>query len=209
MATADRPRRSMMCCIRTSCPNWNLDQLRIAERDRERKCMVLSAEERRRVNWQNSQGSRGPRTEAGKNRARLNALTHGLASQKRAIVDPYAPWLSNMLAAWTEVYKPESAGDYKLIERAVVAAIQRQRSIAAVHRRLLHQPATTDLIAALFGDDEAMLYRTYERRHTAALRTALTALLKRRKEAASAAASSQHATADHDWAGEGPGYGYY
>lgn len=169
--------------------------------------MVLSAEERRRVNQQNARNSSGPKTVAGKNRSRLNPLTHGLAAKSRAALGDHAPVLSALLAAWIDVYRPASPADHELIEQAVVAAIQRQRSIAAVHRRLRDQLAATDPVAALLGDDEVQLYRRYEHMHTLALRRALGALLRRRAEAAAAAQDGSDVPASV--AGEVERHGYY
>jgi hypothetical protein len=113
--------------------------------------------------------------------------------------------LGERLAAWTLAYPPRSAAERALIERAVVASIQRQRCIVACHARLLVEVERGDLLAALAGDGEHTLYSDYEQRHDQELRRVLRALLRSRKDAECVAREESQS----DTPGAGSPYGYY
>jgi hypothetical protein len=111
--------------------------------------------------------------------------------------------LGARLAAWTLALQPGSAAEHALIERAVVASVQRQRSIIACHAQLLVALDRGDPVAALVEDGVHSLYFGYERMHDKDLRQALGGLLQGRADAVAAAPD------ESDAPGVAGQYGYY
>jgi hypothetical protein len=165
--------------------------------------MGQPTEAQRRASRQNALSSTGPRTIAGKNISRLNGQTHGLASLTTAAVARKAPTLGARLAAWSLAYPPRSAAEHALMERAVVASVQRQRCVIACHTRLLVEVEKGDPVAAIVGDSEHALYFRYEQMHDQEMCRALGALLRRLKEPVAVAPD------DADEPGCTAPYGYY
>src|SRR5262249_31327724 len=139
----------------------------------------------------------------GKSKSRYNHLIHGLTSRTVAAVARYAPTLGATLKAWTAAYPPRSAAQRALLERAVVASVQRQRCIMACHARLLAAAERGDPVAAIVGDDVLLLYSRYEQLHDALLRKALDALFQSWRDAVGVAPHESDAPG-----GVGP-RGYY
>jgi hypothetical protein len=151
--------------------------------------MPLKPEERRRINRQNALCSTGPKTAAGKTISSINAQTHGLASRTFAAVASRDALLSSRLDAWYRAYPPRSASERALIEQAVVALVQRQRCIAAVHSLLASETADgREPIAALLGDAAIARCFRYEQLHEQRLWQNLRELLESRKQAAAGVA---------------------
>ena len=88
----------------------------------------LSPAKRARINRNNAQKSTGPRTEAGKRSASLNSYKHGLCAKTLALPSEDAALLQEKLAGWVEHYEPTTPGECELIEMAVTASVQRDRS---------------------------------------------------------------------------------
>ena len=83
------------------------------------------------ANRANARKSTGPRTEQGKARSRLNALTHGLTATIPVLPGEDADALANRRAAWTEALQPRDAVELYLVETAVAAswALDRARRL--------------------------------------------------------------------------------
>jgi hypothetical protein len=78
------------------------------------------------ANRRNAQKSKGPRTEAGKKKARLNALKHG---RRAKAVAPVLPELDpaeieDRVRQWVEDMKPADAAERKLVERAAKTSLE-------------------------------------------------------------------------------------
>jgi hypothetical protein len=81
------------------------------------------------ANRRNAQNSTGPRTEAGKERSKRNALKHGLRSEEVVLPteDPLA--FKEHLEAWVEDWQPPSMARRALVEQAAVATWRLRRCI--------------------------------------------------------------------------------
>src|SRR4051812_18435169 len=110
----------------------------------------LSPAKRARINRNNAQKSTGPRSEAGKKSASMNSYKHGLCAKKMALPVEDAALLEEKLAWWAEHYAPETPGEYELIEMAVTASVQRDRS-----RRYLTAALSEQVLNAERRWDEA------------------------------------------------------
>src|SRR5262249_50629750 len=117
--------------------------------------MAMPVERRREISRQNGRRSRGPKTMTGKKNSRLNATTHALSSQTLVPFAQEDGGVFAMLEEWLDHYKPDSAETRALIERAVVAAFQKRRCIAAIHRSLQALAGKTGAVAAVLGYEEA------------------------------------------------------
>src|SRR3954454_8218688 len=111
---------------------------------------TLSKAERARINRNNAQKSTGPRTEAGKKSASLNSYKHGLCAKTLALPSEDAALLQEKLDHWVEHYEPATPGECELIEMAVSASVQRDRS-----RRYLTAALTEQVLSAEKRWDEA------------------------------------------------------
>jgi hypothetical protein len=89
--------------------------------------MACTPEERREINRRNSQRSTGPTSTAGKARARLNALRHGLRAEEFALPGEDQEQLKRLTDEWVEYYEPRSPGERAAIDRCVYATVQLQR----------------------------------------------------------------------------------
>src|SRR3954462_5544830 len=110
----------------------------------------LSPPKRARINRNNAQRSTGPRTEAGKKSAYLNSYKHGLCMKKLALPVEDAALLQEKLDRWVEHYEPSTPGECELIEMAVTASVQRDRS-----RRYLTAALSEQVLNAEKRWDEA------------------------------------------------------
>jgi hypothetical protein len=89
--------------------------------------MAITPEERREINRRNSQRSTGPRTPEGKQRARLNALKHGLRAEQFALPGEDQEDLKRLTDEWVEYYEPRSPGERAVLDRCVYATVQLNR----------------------------------------------------------------------------------
>src|SRR3954452_9916948 len=110
----------------------------------------LSPAKRARINRHNAQKSTGPRTEAGKKSASLNSHKHGLCAKSLALPSEDAALLEEKLRSWVEHYQPATPGECELIEMAVTASVQRDRS-----RRYLTAALSEQVLNAEKHWDEA------------------------------------------------------
>src|SRR4051794_35203629 len=110
----------------------------------------LSPAKRARINRNNARKSTGPRTEAGKKSASLNSYKHGLCAKAIALPSEDAALLQEKLQWWNDHYAPETPGERELVEMAVTASVQRDRS-----RRYLTAALTEQVLSAEKRWDEA------------------------------------------------------
>src|SRR3954454_10757145 len=110
----------------------------------------LSPAKRARINRNNARKSTGPRSEAGKISSSMNSYKHGLCMKKLALPVEDAALLQEKLAWWNEHYQPATPGECELIEMAVTASVQRDRS-----RRYLTAALTEQVMSAEKRWDEA------------------------------------------------------
>jgi hypothetical protein len=89
--------------------------------------MACTPEERREINRRNSLRSTGPRTPEGKQRARLNALKHGLRAEEFALPGEDQEDLKRLSDEWVEYYEPRSPGERAVLDRCVYATVQQKR----------------------------------------------------------------------------------
>jgi hypothetical protein len=111
--------------------------------------------------------------------------------------------LGARLEAWSAEYPPRSGDERALLERAVVASVQRQRCVVGCHARLLAAAEQGDPVWALVEDSVLALYSRYEQEHDQDLREALGALLRSWKDAGRVAPD------ESDVPGGAGQYGYY
>jgi hypothetical protein len=162
--------------------------------------MPLTAEERRQVCRQNGRRSTGPKTVAGKIKSSLNATTHGLSVKNLRMFRGNTRELQDKLDSWMQFYKPTGPAERALVERAVVALIQKRRCLAAARNHVLESVDPADAVAAMHGCEAPKqagpdrqedapgtsvlaLYRRYEQMHRQEFHSAFRALLKSRSEA--------------------------
>jgi hypothetical protein len=81
------------------------------------------------ANRRNAQNSTGPRTQAGKERSKRNAIKHGLRSEDVVLPteDPRA--FQEHLEAWVEDWQPPSMARQHLVEQAAVASWRLKRCV--------------------------------------------------------------------------------
>jgi hypothetical protein len=82
-----------------------------------------------RANQQNAAHSTGPKTEAGKDRARGNALKHGLRAETVLLPDDLKH-MRGQMDAWTADLKPDGAVQTWLVAHAAAASIRVDRCLA-------------------------------------------------------------------------------
>jgi hypothetical protein len=88
------------------------------------------------ANRRNALKSCGPRTEAGKNRSKLNAVTHGMRAETLVLVDEDPQALEDRRAAWTASLLPSDDVERRIVEDAVVSTWQQDRARRAQIARL-------------------------------------------------------------------------
>ena len=93
------------------------------------------------ANRRNAQKSSGPRTEAGKNRAKLNAVTHGIRAETLVLLDEDPQALEDRRNVWRACLLPGDDVEQRLVEDAVVSTWQQDRArraqIARLNRNIL------------------------------------------------------------------------
>jgi hypothetical protein len=77
----------------------------------------MATEKQIQANRANAQRSTGPRTQAGKDRSRLNSRKHGLTAKMLIIVGEHAADFDQLRAELMDEYDPPSALECELVER--------------------------------------------------------------------------------------------
>src|SRR6516225_9772940 len=108
--------------------------------------MAKTPEERREINRRNAQRSTGPKSPEGKERARLNALKHGLRAEEFALPGEDQEDLKRLTDEWVEYYEPRSPGERALVDRCVYATVQARRCAR------YHAEAVTEQVRSAHGD---------------------------------------------------------
>jgi hypothetical protein len=88
----------------------------------------MATERQKRANRLNARRSTGPRTEAGKDRSRFNALKHGLAAQSPVLPHENAAAFHEMRAALIAHYDPANMQELQLIDHIAHAQLRMERS---------------------------------------------------------------------------------
>jgi hypothetical protein len=87
----------------------------------------MTATQRRKQNYENSLKSTGPKTEAGKEIARQNALKHGLRAETLTLPDESPEELQFRAEAWFEAVQPETHDEEMLVDQLVLDTLRIER----------------------------------------------------------------------------------
>ncbi len=88
------------------------------------------------ANRRNAMRSCGPRTEAGKQRSKLNAVKHGMGAATLTLVDEDAEALEGRRADWAASLMPRGAAEQQIVDDAVEYSWLRDRARRAQEARL-------------------------------------------------------------------------
>jgi hypothetical protein len=132
----------------------------------------MSTRAQRRAARLNSEKSTGPRTEAGKSASGLNALRHGLCSQKALLPGEDAEALADLSREFHKSSKAVGPLELYCVERMILC-YWRMRRIGAMEVEILQAPAeddetpnpiaTREKRLSLLIRYETSLQRTYDR----------------------------------------------
>ena len=89
--------------------------------------MSLTLEQRRDINRRNASRSTGPRTQAGKDNSRKNAMKHGLRAKILALPNEDPAQIAERAEFWNDYYKPQSPAALHLVNECVQATILSDR----------------------------------------------------------------------------------
>jgi hypothetical protein len=81
--------------------------------------MALSAEERSRINQQNASHSRGPTSEAGRNKSKYNAMKHGGRAETLVLPNESPADVQALFDQWDGFYQPRSPAEAAYVDKAV------------------------------------------------------------------------------------------
>ncbi len=108
------------------------------------------------INQANSQHSTGPKTEAGKQRSCLNALTHGLTGQLVVMPNEDLQAYQHHLKSFTGEYQPKGATESHLVQ-ALADVSWRLNRVAALETNLLTLTyAPEGLVSAIEAQSKAL-----------------------------------------------------
>jgi hypothetical protein len=80
------------------------------------------------ANRRNSQKSCGPRSEAGKQRSKLNEVKHGMRAATMVLLDEDAQALDDRKAAWAASLLPNGSAEQRIVDDAVEYSWLRDRA---------------------------------------------------------------------------------
>src|SRR3981189_2831689 len=103
----------------------------------------MSTRAQRRAARLNSEKSTGPRTEAGKSASSLNALRHGLCSQKALLPGEDAEALADLSREFHKSSKAVGPLELYCVERMILC-YWRMRRIGAMEVEIFQAPAEDD-----------------------------------------------------------------
>jgi hypothetical protein len=92
---------------------------------------TLTAAERAEINRRNAQKSTGPRTPEGKDRARFNALKHGMDAKMPVRPGEDAEAYRARVEAWMADFRPRNVFEQFLVEQAARVSWQIERAACA------------------------------------------------------------------------------
>jgi hypothetical protein len=101
--------------------------------------MTLTAAQRAEINRRNSTHSTGPKTPSGRDKARRNALKHGLRADTLALPNEDPELVAERCRAWNEYYRPQSPAAHHLLNECVQATFLSQRCHRFHHASLTDQ----------------------------------------------------------------------
>jgi hypothetical protein len=125
--------------------------------------MALSAEERSRINKQNASHSRGPTSEAGRNKSKYNAIKHGGRAETLVLPNESPADVRALFDQWDGFYQPRSPAEAASIDKIVLSLRKAERL-----RRAEHQAIADQVRSAEHRYDEAQEEEV--ERHAAALK---------------------------------------
>jgi hypothetical protein len=90
------------------------------------------------ANQENAKKSTGPKTEEGKQRSSINAMTHGIFAQIPILPGEDREFLNAIADAINQTYKPQDAMEVILVERITLASFRqiRLREVEAAHIKI-------------------------------------------------------------------------
>ena len=95
----------------------------------------MTSAQRTKINRQNATRSSGPKTTEGKERARRNALKHGLCSSKLALPGEEPSTLKIQREEWIDTLQPQTPAEVSMIDEAVRADLRLKRCAKAEQAR--------------------------------------------------------------------------
>lgn len=101
----------------------------------------------------------GPRTAAGKERSKHNALTHGIFSKVAVLKDEPRAEFDSLLRGFRDSFQPVGAVEEVLVEQLAVLIWRRRRLLAAEANIIEHPPVVGGDMGLGFGQIESMLNR--------------------------------------------------
>src|SRR5437868_9485029 len=104
--------------------------------------MTLTAQERQVINCKNASMSTGPRSDAGKRRARENATRHGLRAEAIPLPNEDPEVVKARNQAWNDYYQPQSPAAQHLVNQCVQATLLADRCHRHHEATLAHQVRT-------------------------------------------------------------------
>jgi hypothetical protein len=87
-------------------------------------------------NRRNAQKSTGPRSEEGKRRSSMNAITHGMTARLALLSDEDEAKFERRMSEWVREYGPKSESELYHAERAVYCSWLLERNTKAQSARL-------------------------------------------------------------------------
>ena len=117
------------------------------------------------ANRRNAQRSTGPRTEAGRNKVKFNALTHGLTAETVVLPHEDAAAYEHRLKTWTRELNPQGDMGRYLAERLVKISWQLDRADLHDRDRLIqrNQQAPADRDKARKMDVQILINRLFDK----------------------------------------------
>jgi hypothetical protein len=101
--------------------------------------MAISSEERSRINKRNASRSRGPTSEAGKNKSKYNAIKHGGRAETLVLPNESPADVQALFDQWDGFYQPRSPAEAAYIDKAVLSLQKAERLRRAEHQALADQ----------------------------------------------------------------------
>jgi hypothetical protein len=88
------------------------------------------------ANRKNAKKSTGPKSAPGKDKTKLNGMTHGLCTEQLVLPSEDAAEFQAFLDAWTDDWKPTTMARAQLVKEAAIAAWRKDRCVRAEATRL-------------------------------------------------------------------------